>query len=95
MHALLSDTLPDSCYFRFNPEVPANAQGSLDETALPKLRELQAIGRQYVRHGAGKEGCLALARLLAAGGPAQRLRSWPARLLSRLGGKLAAARSRL
>ena len=82
VHQMLSDMLPilHVPYFRFNPAIP---RYSLDETSLPKLRELQAIGREHVSSGPGKEDCAALAQLLLGGGP-QRLglRAWPAKIAS-------------
>ncbi|KOO35354.1 calcium-independent phospholipase a2-gamma-like protein [Chrysochromulina tobinii] len=82
VHQMLSDMLPilHVPYFRFNPAIP---RYSLDETSLPKLRELQAIGHEHVSSGPGKEDCAALAQLLLGGGP-QRLglRAWPAKIAS-------------
>ena len=87
VHQLLSDMLPvlSVPYFRFNPQVP---RISLDETAAPKLRELQAIGREHVASGVGRDECVALAQLLQSRAPpAGASQRWPAKLvgvLSRL-----------
>ena len=61
---MLSDLLPimQVPYYRFNPRVPTT---TLDETSPHKLREFQAVGRQHVVSGKGKDDCAALATLLS------------------------------
>ena len=98
VHQMLSDLLPvlRVPYYRFNPQVPSMR---LDETAPHVLAELQAIGRDFVQSGKGKDDCAALATLLTTGRGRQviaspgvgaatrsaRLRAWPAAMLLRLG----------
>ena len=80
-------------YFRFNPQVP---RYSLDETASPKLKELQAIGREHVTTGAARDECRALAQLLTTyGPPAPVQRRWPAKLASAIRSLYRGRRSRL
>lgn len=99
---MLSDMLPilSVPYFRFNPAIP---RIPLDETAPPKLRELQAIGREHVTRGAGRDETTALAQLLLghSGPPAgqrlgllplHRLRAWPIKLARAIGSRFAAMR---
>ncbi|KAL1503060.1 hypothetical protein AB1Y20_011127 [Prymnesium parvum] len=94
VHEMLADILPNAAvpYFRFNPEIPTI---SLDETSVHKLRELQGAGREFMTHGDGLSQCRALVQLLDRRGAAQRLRSWRAKVISKLGSGIAIARSRL
>lgn len=63
MHQLLDDTLAGTVpYYRFNPLLPTKT--ALDETAPEKLRELQAIGREYMRREPAAAQLAELAELL-------------------------------
>lgn len=69
IHELLTDLLPHSVYFRFNPEIDAV---SIDETSKERLDELKLVAKRFFEDPRNKEVLQGLADILRPASPLQK-----------------------